>query len=428
MLTRDDGKFSVGNMGDFSGATFKWKTGDDANGYTYSFDIPACYGYGSYIIYNGKIYFCGSRASDDLITSNATLKSTNFSYSTIQRGYYKSSDGETLAEAGCTSVVGLQGGFFYMTEPGMSVNPTTTTSYTGEMLQAEVGGGTLSIPKTYLEQIVGNSISSGLTSADPTITLDSNGNIATIDNIDVSTLENLLQQLSENQLEFDNVEGYLQTITQLLSNGNASTNQISSILANVRTGVANTSAAIDALKTVLTGVRELDAAQVDKLTNIDEQTAAIAEALTLAQEAELEREETEFSYLDINHIGLTEANDFVSRFTIVNQCQQLLSNVLDGDRYINRAPNFKFYFDSDGDEVQEVYTAFDLSFLDSTLDNRHLADKSRFAKSMTVRDFLQQLIIFICYVAFAIKMLKKLPGLLGSAESEVNDFVTIDKI
>ena len=75
---------------------------------------------------------------------------------------------------------------------------------------------------------------------------------------------------------------------------------------------------------------------------------------------------------------------------------------------------------------KEVYTALDLSFLEAPLTNENLEDKGRFNGGLTVREFLQYLMIFLCYILFGIKVIKKLPGLIGGVSDGVEDFKTVD--
>ena len=105
-----------------------------------------------------------------------------------------------------------------------------------------------------------------------------------------------------------------------------------------------------------------------------------------------------------------------------------MNNILDPQEYSSGAPNFEFYYDSDKDGVAETYNAFDLSFLETPLTNANLKDKRHFTQPMTVREFIQYLIIFICYVGFAIKVLRKLPGLFAGGESTAQDGLTMQAI
>lgn len=274
----------------------------------------------------------------------------------------------------------------------------------------------VTIPRNEGEQAVTDGLSSGIISSNPQLVLDENGNIQRIDGIDTAKLMDLLEMIANNgNVSFDSIDGYLEHITHLLTVSNAD---------------ANT------LNTVVTNLNELAKTQSKSISDINTAVQAIAKAFEKSEESE--KVDTDFSGLVIEHTGLVEATAIVEGMPIVQQCRLLLDNLFQSyggtstyssntSNNTNKAPNFAFYWDSNKDGKTERYNVLDLSFLEYQLSNENLEDKGRFNGGFTVRQFIQYLIILFCYVSFAIKILKKLPSLIGGAGETSDDLNTINR-
>ena len=153
------------------------------------------------------------------------------------------------------------------------------------------------------------------------------------------------------------------------------------------------------------------------------QQKTLVDNITKAITAEHTLEDVKFenSYLTVEHTGFKEAKTLVDKLPIINQSKTLLNNLFETtknrEQNNNNVPNFSFYWDSNDDGVKEKYTLMDLSFMEQRLSNSNLVDKGRYSSSMTIRQFVQSLIVLIAYSMFAIKLLKRLPAFFGGASS-----------
>ena len=363
---------------------------------------------GYYIIYNNELYF-------QVYYGSGSMRFLRFSIlpSFNNAVRFKTYTGKSLKDAGCTSFIGLYFGYYY----GISEAAGDVPAADVDDFVDTVGGGTITPERTDAEDLIGQLQAIGILGDNPELGLNDEGEIVSADGVDLSTLENLLNQLLEGQIQFEDFEGYLQQITQLLGKSNVNTSSIEKIQSNILAYEAEQSKSLADLKSAIASSLEYDKSQAQSLADIQANIQSIADALTAAQEGEIDKTTDEIDSVIVDHAGLAEATAIANNLGIVKQCQALIGNVLDSGRYTTNAPNFQFYYDSNKDGEQELYTALDLSFLDTPLTNQNLVDKSRFQKSMTVREFIQLLIIFMCYFGFFIKMLRKLPGLVGGAES-----------
>ena len=403
-----------------------------------------CYGWGQYIIYNDKIYYycptwaTSSREFDVYLSPFAKIYS------------YYSSDGRACP---ASSYDGCVMGNFYFTKP-MSENPfdfanhpvadfndfsvddfnnstsadyiTLTSDKTHDNISTAADLGLLSEAPVLtigsdgdiaaVDGINTDSLNDnirtiaraqelGLISDNPEITTDAEGNITAVDGIDIKQLEKLVDDIGEEGLSFEDFEEYYKQIVKLLQASNTDTASMKSILNNIRSKEQSIGADI---------------------SKINSAVKSIAEAITAEVEIEDEAVKTDMYYTIVEHTGLAEAETIANGIPIVGQVKTLLNNILSGGNYNGSAPNFYFYWDSNGDGLQEQYCALDLSFLETRLTNDNLDDKNRFQKSMTVREFIQSLLIFICYISFAVKIIKKLPSLIGGSDGFDGDINTVN--
>ena len=116
----------------------------------------------------------------------------------------------------------------------------------------------------------------GLVSTNPTLTIDTTtGEITAADNIDLATLQSLVEKLSEGQLKFEDIEGYLQSIVALLQAQGADQKTINAILQGIRSNtkdIADINAAVQSIAESITAAQEITA---EKDFDIDTPTTII---------------------------------------------------------------------------------------------------------------------------------------------------------
>ncbi|MBQ9385211.1 MAG: hypothetical protein IJT87_13350 [Ruminiclostridium sp.] len=399
VTTREDCSFSSEAQAKTIGATVCRKVGENPERWHGDMYVSMCYGHGLYSIYGGKMYFWCARLHNSNGYPDEPLQIINFNNGNMIY-FMKSADGHSPQDDGCKSWVGVSCGAWICTDPNVTEN------YPGEFTPNDLiqttGGETVNINRTDAEDTIGKAISSGIGNENSLIGFDENGNIVSFAGIPIDTLKEALNKIATGEngqsINFDSIEGYLQRIIEILGEINASQ----------------------------AGVQENVNGKT--LDEINENVKTLADAMTEAKEIDIDKTYSETDSIVVSHVGLKEATEIATKLGIVKQCQQLFSNILNSDKYSDSAPNFKFYYDSNKDGDYETYTAIDLSFLEQPLSNANLADKRRFQKNMTVREFIQLLMIFICYVGFFLKLIRKLPGLLGAGESTGGDALEIQSL
>ncbi len=361
-----------------------------------------CYGYSHYCLYDGVLYF----AKKANYTSTAYERSVN-NQIVANVALYVSADGEKLENTDFnvdTSTYSV--GFVYnVTGNVENPYPYVNTISEDDFTTLISGGETVEFPRTDDEELIGDALALGLLTDDSTLTLDENGNIVEGDGITLAKLQELIDLISEGNLQFEDMQEYLDLLTKLVGAGNLTETQ---------------------QKILLENIEELTDSQAKDISEIKTAVLEMSEALT--GEAELEDTDVNFEYITVEHTGLTEAEQIVNTsLPIVGQSKQLLTNLVNqAEAAPDYVPNFSFWWDSDKDGESEKYTVLDLSFMEQTLTNANLDDKNRFKTPMTVKEFIQSLAVLIFYVTFALKLLKKIPGLIGGVESSSGDIKTVN--
>lgn len=249
-------------------------SGNDNYGYELWCVIPSgvCYNWGMYIVYNGKIYYCPGYSSEvnDKVLDKQTFRTSNITSSYTS---FYDVDGNKLNKKGLSPTSYVCGVYYVVdpTKPGRPQTEITVSDISG----TEAGTSTaltLAPQRTSAEETVGEGMAIGVIPQDATLTLDDSGNIVKVDGIDLSSIESLLNQLKNGQLDFDSLEAYLSTIQTLLANGNATRSDIDAIMRNLQRTIESSNdqtALINAINTALQA-----------------QTAAITDALNPAGEAD----------------------------------------------------------------------------------------------------------------------------------------------
>ncbi len=335
--------------------------------------------YGSYIIYNGDIFYLPERS--DRITSH------NFTDGWVSS--YINSNGISLYDLGVTTVAGLRGGLYRRNSAELPERPTTNINE--NEFDISTGGGTVALPQNDVDNLFDELIGAGVLPQNINLDIDDQGNIVGANGITLADLQILLENLKANINDSNlTMESYLALLTTLVSTSNLTQSQ-----------------------------------QVDLLNNINTNLLALSAAVTAEAELDIDKDNFEYDTYLFQHYGLAEANAFVNNMSLVQQCRTFISNLMTGFSSPGNGsfvpPNFHFYWDSNKDGYKERYCWLDLSFLETPLTNANLEDKGRFTYNLTVRDFLQGLIVVIFYTAFFIKMIRKLPALFGGVESVSDD-------
>lgn len=372
--------------------------GSDTQGYYFTASYTG-YGGGRYILYNGVVYYARSYS----YTSSAVGRSCVSILATVPEFInFVDVNGNTLASV-YTGGSYAQGIYYNKTGEVALDRPQVTTIDDSEFTTT-TGGGTVEIPRTEEEEVISQAMELGLINPDSTLEFNEDGTIAGADGMTIAKLQELIDMIASGNLQFENIQEYLDLITKLIASGNYTATE---------------------QKVILDNIEALNQASAKSLEEINAAVLAISQALTL--EGELEDVDTEFSYLDVEHTGLVEAETIVNTaLPIVGQAKQLVTNVFNSVDESSEVPNFNFYWDSNKDGVVEKYNFFDLSFMEQPLTNANLEDKSRFTDVMTVREFIQYIIIFVVYAGYLIKLLRRIPGLLGGSEGMADDVNTFN--
>lgn len=334
-----------------------------------------CFGSGSYILYGGTVYYWErGKYTGSVYNSSVNLTGTRVE----NLGMWVSVDGVPLSSVYTGGSI-TTGAIFNTMGTVQAGVPTKSISESD--FSTTVGGGSVSIPRTDEENTIGNAMELGLIDGNSTLTFDENGRIIAADDVQLLKLQELIDKIGEGNLQFEDVQEYLDLITQLIGAGNLTASQQKALLDNINANISSLTAVMTATDTVSDTT-------------------------------------TDFSTLLVEHTGLLESQQIVSTaLPCIAQTRTLVDNLFKYTQSNTAPPNFSFYWDSNDDGISEKYTLMDLSFMEQTLTNSNLSDKGRFQKSMTIREFVQGLIVLIVYSGFAIKLLRKLPGLFSSSES-----------
>ena len=217
--------------------------GDDANGYTVSC-YKNLYGMSRYVLYNGKLYFFTERNYVGYQYELGFGHSTAFSHS---KSIYYSADGECLAD------VYKEGSYFSygfaLNETGEVQSGSPTTSFvTDSDFTSQVGGGTVDIPRSEIEDIIGRAMELGLAVPDSWIQFAQDGSISSVDGIELAKLQELIDAVLAGNVGFENMQEYLDLLTKLVGAGNLTASQQKTILDNINSKSVAISEDISAIR------------------------------------------------------------------------------------------------------------------------------------------------------------------------------------
>lgn len=353
------------------------------------------YGCGIYALYNNNIFYHTIRTFSPAPLSCQVMLTGNYAEGIMN---YETVDGITLQEAGYTPGQPIKFGAVFNTTGQIESGVPSIPDISDDDFITTSSGGSVDVPRTKDEDIISKAIQLGLISPDSPLIIGEDGSITHADGITLDKLAELIQSIGDGQLKFEDVQSYLDMLTQLVGAGNLTASEQKILLDSINNYAKTQTNDITAIKTAL-----------ESITNVKDDNTSF-----------------EFNYLSVEHHGLSEAQNIVNTaLPIVGQGKELILNMFNSVAARSSPPVFAFYWDSNKDGTTEKYTVLDLSFMEQRLTNSNLVSKEQFQKPMTIREFIQALIVFIAYIAFFLKILHKIPSLLGGSESMASSVSTI---
>lgn len=179
-----------------------------------SFNQSSC-ALSNYIIYNGKVYYSKFLSGGRSVFPYIGYFSSDFSSSEFSCDKFVSADGEHLKDV-VSSTSGLYCGICFNTN---TVDYESGPFYPGYAIDTDdftagIGGGETEIPLSDSELAISDALAVGLINEDSSLTLDENGNIVSADGIAIGKLNDIIDMLKNGTLEFEDIQSYLQTISQ----------------------------------------------------------------------------------------------------------------------------------------------------------------------------------------------------------------------
>lgn len=217
--------------------------GDDVNGY-----IVSCYknlyGMSRYVLYEGKLYFFTERNYVGYPYELGFGHTTAFAQG---KDIYYSADGVCLAD------VYKEGSYFSY---GYALNETgevhsgspTTASVNDSDFTSQIGGGTVDIPRSEIEDIIGRAMELGLAVPDSWIQFAQDGSISSVDGIELAKLQELIDAVLAGNVGFENMQEYLDLLTKLVGAGNLTATEQKTILDNINSKSVAISEDISAIR------------------------------------------------------------------------------------------------------------------------------------------------------------------------------------
>ncbi len=238
--------------------------GNDSQGYYFTASYTG-YGGGRYIIYNGVVYYARSYS----YTPGAIGRSCSSNLASVPEFInFVDVNGNTLASV-YTGGAYAQGIYYNKTGEVALDRPQVTTIDDSDFTTT-TGGGTVEIPRTEDEEIIGQAIGLGLINPDSALELNEDGTIAGADGLTIAKLQELIDMIAEGQLDFESIQEYLDLITKLVASGNYTATEQAALLENIK---------------------ELEQAQAKSIEDINSAVTSIAAALTIEGDIDLDTPE-----------------------------------------------------------------------------------------------------------------------------------------
>lgn len=204
----------------------------DGTEYWYGAVNADCYGGGTYIIYNGEIYYntvmsyTPNKNNRNFVTAGLNENTFNFHYSIDGVRLSDVYNGGSFSIGAVINTTGEQ----HTPIPSVSPSENDFTSTTG---------GDFSVNRTDDENNVGLGIGLGLIGNSDILELNPDGTIKSVGGIDMTKLTDLISKIQSGDLGFENVKEYLELIAKYVSSGNLTAQEQAKILANVQANVAS---------------------------------------------------------------------------------------------------------------------------------------------------------------------------------------------
>lgn len=223
--------------------------GNETNGFIGSVKTN-CYGYSHYVLYNGTLYYYnqGSYTGSQYEVSFGYTGDFGFT-----KTIFYASDGTCLAD------VYKEGDSF---SHGFCVNTTgqvpsyapTLASVTDKDFTTEIGGSSVGVLRTDSEDTIGNSIGLGILNPDSLLEIGADGSIVGADGIELAKLQELCDLIKSGNLQFENVQEYLDLITKLVGAGNLTATEQLVILGNIEKLTTTQAKSIEEINAAVTSI------------------------------------------------------------------------------------------------------------------------------------------------------------------------------
>ncbi len=236
--------------------------GNSAMGYYFT---HAAYGYslGKYVMYNNKLYYSVDTNFHDSPYNNSG--NSRFIYPDYFP-FYVDVEGNTFAsvyDGGNYSV-----GIYWNKTGEVAASMPVVESVTNESdFEQTTGGGEVEIPRSEAEQIIGNALGLGLISPDSLLEIGTDGTITSADGISLAKLQEICDLIAEGNLQFEDIQSYLDLMTQLIGAGNLTATEQALLLENIK---------------------ELEETQAKSIEEINTAVTSIASAIAIEGEIDLE--------------------------------------------------------------------------------------------------------------------------------------------
>lgn len=242
-----------------------------------------CYGFGYYIVHNNEIYYLASTEAGTEYCTHPGVGLGAVMYDSNMTMFY-TSDGKCLADNinSKSELVGCFAGLYFYENPNCSGRPENDIS-PSELVGAGTAGFLINNDISPEERMIKEAIIAGILPEDFPIELNDRGEIVSVNGINMATIQQLLTKLTTDQIKFSDVQSYLEAIKNACEGTDATADQIAGMLASVERNMVTP----DVINTAIDGIKELEAANAEKLTNIEAYLATIAGAVAISETAEI---------------------------------------------------------------------------------------------------------------------------------------------
>lgn len=225
-----------------------------------------------YVLYNNDVFY-----NPYAVYSSFIERSVGLSGNTPDTfSYYKTVDGVTLSQAGYTAGQSIKIGAVFNTSGQIEAATPALFEISDDDFITTSEGGSINVPRTEEEDIIAKAIQLGLISPDSLLTIGEDGSITHADGITLDKLAELIEAIGDGQLKFEDVQSYLDMLTQLVGAGNLTASE---------------------QKILLDSINNYAKTQTTDITAIRKAVEAIAAEDTLTFDSDIELEKSDFSVM-----------------------------------------------------------------------------------------------------------------------------------